>query len=286
MVAGLPPEGRKDGGKGRWRLPIFRGAPYLSKLEPEYKPEGEPVGTVGLLVGCSGNLATPWVVDAAIKLLKRAGWTVLVPHEQVCCGAPAINNGDWQTARKLAQHNIELFNRLEVDHVTSPDATCAGAMKHDYLELFVEDSQIFDEARRLAEQTVELGRLLYEAVKEGRLTFKPLDTTVTLHDSCHSTHIGDGSRWRELLQSVKGLKLREMLDSGHCCGFGGSYTFLHPSTALQIARRKLSRARETGADAVLVGSPGCLMRLQSAADEEDVDDLTIRHVAELLAEAI
>jgi len=286
MTAGFRLDNRHITGQRRWLLPIFRGAPYLPKLRTEYHPSGESVGTVGLLVGCSSNLTTPWVVDAVIKLLTRAGWKVLVPKEQLCCGAPAINNGDWQTARRLARHNIELFNRLEVDFITSPDATCVGAMEHDYPEIFAGDDRIVDEVRRLADRAVELGRLLFEALKEGRLNFRQLEASVTLHDSCHSTHIGGGGRWRELLGAIEGLELREMLDSDHCCGFGGSYTFLHHSTAVQIARRKLSRARETGADTVLVGSPGCLVSLQSAADRQDRRDPEIRHAAELLAEAL
>lgn len=273
--------GAMVGGK-LWGTPLSSSAPYLSRLESEYLPHGEVFGSVGLLPGCSGNLFVTTAVDATIKLLVSAGYRVVIPKQQVCCGAPAINNGDWNTARRLALMNANIFTELGVDYVTSPDATCCGAMAHDYSEIFEELPRKFDSVQQLSSMVTGLDQLLYDAVEKKRLSFQYADTAVTLHDSCHSTHLGDGNRWRDILGTV--IKLNKMRNSDHCCGFGGSYAFAHTESSRQIADRKIGNAQDTGAEQMLVGSPGCKVRLKSAntADRK----LQIRHVTEMLSELI
>ncbi len=271
---------------GKWSLPIFRGAPYLRRLADEYPATGKEVGSVGMLLGCSVNLSTPWIADATIKLLNAAGWRVIIPKNQVCCGAPAINNACWDIARKLARMNMTVFNRLGVDRIISADGTCANAFAYDYLELFREDDESLAEAVNLARITADLGTLLAEALDDDRLKFRKCDRVVTLHDSCHVEHVGEGSRWRDLLNAVEGLEIKELTDSDHCCGFGGSYAFFHNYTSFKIAKRKIERVVETGAGEVLVASPGCMLRLQSVVNNKAGRSVVVRHVAELLTEVI
>ena len=46
---------------------------------------------------------------AAIRVLTRNGVNVLVPNEQVCCGAIHSHLGDLEKARELARSNIDVF---------------------------------------------------------------------------------------------------------------------------------------------------------------------------------
>ena len=264
---------------------ISKQAPYLRLLANEYPATTSEIGSVGLLVGCSSNLVTTWVADAVIKLLTKAGYRVVVPKEQVCCGAPAINNGDWRMARYLAARNITLFTEVGVDFVTSPDGTCASAMRQDYLELFCEDDKQRSAAEELANKVADISSLAARAPDLGVLNLKRTGTSVTVHDSCHITHIG-GNRWRDLLKQVPGLEVREMAESTHCCGFGGSYSVFHPESSQAIARRKIERALRTGASQMLVGSPGCLIHIQRSLKPDEQRHLKVKHFAEFLAELI
>ena len=269
---------------GRFGLPVFKGAPYLDSLQELYPAIGEEQGRVGLLIGCSGNISTPWAVDAAINLLRTVGWSVVVPKTQGCCGAPAINNGQWTLGKKLASKVVRLFNDLDVTWVTSPDATCSSAMGVDYLNLFADDEVLLEEAKKLSAKTIELGNLLAKSLDDGRLKFHPLKITVTVHDSCHSIHLGGGNRWRDLLRAIPNLEIREMREPSVCCGFGGSYALMHPATSDKIAARKMNNASQTGAEVVLVSSPGCQIRLQSMEAEAGAGEQpSVRYVAELLA---
>ncbi|NIP79144.1 MAG: glycolate oxidase, partial [Gemmatimonadetes bacterium] len=47
----------------------------------------------------------PWfgsVHDATVGLLRRAGYRVVVPEAQTCCGALAAHDGHAEEARRMA----------------------------------------------------------------------------------------------------------------------------------------------------------------------------------------
>lgn len=271
---------------GTRELLPFKGAPYLFRLRESYEPDGEPLGSVALLLGCSVNIYAPEVVDAVIKLLVAGGWSVKIPRKQVCCGAPAINNGDWNTARKLAKKNLKVFTSAGTDYITSCDATCGGALGHDYSELFLRDKRLKPEFDEFSGKVVRIDGLIHESIQKGRLAFGSLKRSITLHDSCHSIHTGPTPLWREILSQVPEINLVEMDKSDHCCGFGGSYMFFHPKTSVIIADQKLQNAARSGAEEILVSSPGCMIRLKSLEQYKKNTRLKIRHIAELLAECI
>lgn len=265
----------------RYGLPIFKGAPYLDKVKEIYPAIGKEIGRVGLLIGCSGNLTAPWAVDSTITLLRQCGWTVVIPKDQGCCGAPAINNGQWKLAKRLARHNLAIFDNLDIQAVTSPDATCIAAMSHDYLNLFLGEETGEFSVERIAGKAIELSHLAAKALEEERIHFNPFKAVVTIHDSCHSTHVGKSARWRELLKAIPGLEIREMAESSLCCGFGGSFSVLHRETADKIADRKMNNAISTGAEIVIVGSPACQIRLQTNNSGENQPQ--VRMAVELIA---
>src|SRR4249919_3297546 len=59
--------------------------------------------TVQLFVTCLGDLVFPEAVADAEALLRAAGFDVVVPEAQVCCGQPAFNAGHRQAARRVAR---------------------------------------------------------------------------------------------------------------------------------------------------------------------------------------
>ncbi len=277
----------EDGGVNLDALIPFpaKGAPFLHLLKEEYPAVGEEHGSVGLLLGCSVNLYAPTVADAAIKILTMAGFRVIIPKKQVCCGAPAINNASWGVARKLARRTIKVFDDLDTNYITSCDATCAGAMINDYKEIFSGEKEGFANAEKFSRKVLQLGELMHILCDSGWLSFKTTALQVTVHDSCHSTHYLEGrANWRDILGRINGLEIIEMAESEHCCGFGGSYAFLHKEDSGKIASRKLQNAIDSGAKTVLVGSPGCALRLRTTRKNNNLEPIRIVHSIELLSE--
>lgn len=261
----------------------FRGAPYSDLLESEYPPEGRSIGRVGLLVGCSSNIFAPSVVDASIRLLNACGFTVCIPNEQVCCGIPAINNGDWDTARKLAQKNINIFIDGKYDFVTSCDSTCASTLKSGYLDIFSGFGSLRKDAELLSEKTIQLSNLLMKNFDKLESKLQIAQSDLAVHNSCHE--FGD-SNWSEILENLSQINTIDFENSSHCCGFGGSFSIMHSKTAAEIAEKKLSSFVESGAKKILIGSPGCCLHLKKYQDSLKYQDLKLEHVTDFLSSCL
>ncbi|MEL6127751.1 MAG: (Fe-S)-binding protein, partial [Pseudomonadota bacterium] len=81
---------------------------------------------VALFVTCLVDMFRPSVGFATVKLLQEAGCEVSVPEAQTCCGQPAWNSGDRETARRIAEQVIVAMEGH--DYVVAPSGSCAGTM--------------------------------------------------------------------------------------------------------------------------------------------------------------
>ncbi len=260
----------------------------LVRLLPEVlEPRGRLRGTVAFFPGCLINEVFPHLGLQAAQILSHLGYRVVTPIERVCCGAPAFNNGDLSTGRRLAEINLEIFTSLDVEAVLSPDATCGGAFTHEYEMLFPAGSQWHNLYLTFREKVVNFGDFLEKSIAEHPLlSFRPLAGQIIAHDSCHLKYLQHKSHIpRRLLELIPGLQVLDSPQSGLCCGFGGSYSLLFPNESRAISRRKLEYLRHSGGNVVMVGSPGCLWKLRSEAAQLGLD-LRIVHYLELLWESL
>ena len=103
----------------------------------EIRREAHGSPRVGLFVTCLVDAMRPSIGFAAIALLEMAGCRVEVPLDQTCCGQPALNSGDREGARRVAQRTIALLEPF--DHVVVPSGSCAATIRVHYRELFHDD---------------------------------------------------------------------------------------------------------------------------------------------------
>jgi glycolate dehydrogenase iron-sulfur subunit len=251
-------------------LPVSGAARGLAATPLE--PRGAPRGTVGLLMGCVQALLFPEVNRATALLLAHAGYRVVTPRAQVCCGALHLHWGDRDGARRLARANLAPFEG--VDWIVTNAAGCGAALR-DYGHLLGDRA-----AHRLADRARDVSELLAAALPEPR---HPVPLAVTYHDPCHLAH---GQRVREaprtLLRAIPGLRLVELADSDVCCGSAGVYNLLEPEVAGALLARKLARVAETGAEVVASGNPGCLLQLRMGLAARGLR-VRAHHPVELLA---
>jgi L-lactate dehydrogenase complex protein LldE len=234
---------------------------------------------VGLYVTCLVDAMRPSVGWAAVKLLDDAGCRVDVPS-QTCCGQPAFNSGDRQTAQALALQVIEAFDVF--DYVILPSGSCAGMMRAHYGELFKDDPDLAPRAERFAAKTYELVSFLTDVLKVPSVKAR-FDGTVTYHDSCAGLReLGIQAQPRQLLSTVEGLTLKEMQDSDICCGFGGTFAVKYPDVSNAIVSRKAERIAASEASTLLAGDLGCLMNMAGKLQRQG-KNMAVRHVAEVLA---
>jgi len=253
--------------------------------EPDSASTATPRPRVGLFVTCLVDLHRPNVGFAAIRLLERAGFEVVVPEAQTCCGQPAFNSGDVRSTEAIARTVIEAFEGL--DPVVAPSGSCAGMISAHFPELFEHDEPWRARARALAARTVELTSFLavhgrdVEAGDAGPDARYP--GVATYHDGCSGLRELDiRSQPRELLGEVEGLELREMEDTEVCCGFGGTFCVKYPDISERMVSDKAALAKQTGADTLLGGDLGCLLNIAGRMHRLG-EPMKVYHVAEVLA---
>jgi glycolate oxidase iron-sulfur subunit len=241
---------------------------------PELTPaEGTRRGKVGLLAGCVQRYLCPQVGRDSVRLLSLAGWDVVVPRGQGCCGALELHGGRIGTYRKRARALAAAFDG-DLDYIVSDAAGCGSAMKEyghwdDALAGF--SNRVRDVSQLLVDAELPLGRL---------------SITATYHDPCHLAH-GQGIRSepRALLARIPGLRLVPMADSDLCCGSAGVYNLLEPAMADRLLAMKVDRIGTTGARVVVTGNPGCLLQLAKGCAERGLT-VDVLHPVELLARSV
>lgn len=235
---------------------------------------------VALFVTCLVDLFRPSVGFAAVKLLRDAGCTVEVPAAQTCCGQPAWNSGDRETARALARQVIETFE--DYQHVVVPSGSCGATLAKDYPQMFDADDPWIGRARALGARTHEITSFLTDVLGVERVD-QAAALSATYHDSCSGLRsLGVEAQPRRLLASVEGLELRELTEREVCCGFGGTFCVKYPEISTTMASDKTRHIADTGADLVLAGDLGCLMNIAGRASREG-RSFKARHVIEVLA---
>ena len=252
----------------------------LRKELPEVMPaKGEKRGRAGLLIGCVQRFFFPQVNVATARVLSENGYEVVVPQEQGCCGSLFVHEGEREKAKELARKTIDAFDQAGVDVVVVNAAGCGSVMK-EYWELLRNDPAYGKRAEAFSKKVRDVSEILAQLPLDGRL--RELKVTVTYHDACHLAH-GQKVRKepRTILQAIPGLQLIELKESDFCCGSAGIYNLLYPDLAQQFLDRKIERIKETGAELVVSGNPGCSLQMEKGLKEQGLN-IRVVHPVELL----
>ena len=236
---------------------------------------------VGLFVTCLVDLMRPSIGFAALRLLEAAGYEVVVPAGQTCCGQPGYNSGDSAAARILALKLLKEFESC--DYIVAPSGSCAGMIRVHYPTLFANDPTVLESVTRLSGRTYELTDFLVNVIKiknipghySGRLTY---------HDSCAGLReLGVQAQPRALLAKMPGVTLAEMNESTTCCGFGGTFSVKFGDISTRMADKKCAHITRTGATAVVAGDLGCLLNIEGRLRRNGDVQTRVLHIAEVLA---
>jgi L-lactate dehydrogenase complex protein LldE len=225
---------------------------------------------VQLFATCLGDLIFPDAVADAKALLVEAGFEVVYPKRQVCCGQPAFNAGHRKAAARVARTFTRAFSR-ELP-VVLPSGSCTTMVAHYLPELLSTEPW----------EVWELSAFL--DAHGGPVAPRNAGRTVAYHDSCHMLReLGVSAPPRRLLER-SGAEVLMLPRSDLCCGFGGTFSVRQPEVSLAMADDKLGSADAVGAEALVTADPGCLMHLQGRAARTDM--LPVVHLATALARGI
>ena len=242
-----------------------------------YRAEGKKEGTVAFFTGCVMNSMMGSINKSSIRLLTAAGYDVVVPGEQICCGALANHAGLRETAAQMARTNIAAFDAANLDAIIINAAGC-GAMLKEY-PLLLDGAQAFSsKVKDIAEFLVSTR--IFERLKV------PLEQRVGYDDPCHLIH-GQGVKIepRKLLKGIPGIQFVEVEGADQCCGSAGIYNITQNELSMEILDRKMEKIQKAGIDILATGNPGCMFQFRYGAKKYGIK-LEVLHPVELLARSL
>ncbi|MFA5845265.1 MAG: (Fe-S)-binding protein [Thermodesulfovibrionales bacterium] len=230
----------------------------------------KPRGRVAIFTGCSINFLYPHLGVSLINILLKAGYEVVVPSGEVCCGMPLRTLGMEDEAIELAKKNVRIFGKLKVEAVLSLCPACVLALKNQYPKMIGKGINAAMDVSSFLLDKLDLHQLSLIAKRPA---------TVTYHDPCHLMYgLGVKKQPRELLKTI-GINVLEKKQEG-CCGSGGLFSLSYRDISNRLLQKQLGSHSETGAGTIVTACPGCMMQLSKAGK-----DRPVFHIIELIEEA-
>jgi glycolate oxidase iron-sulfur subunit len=252
--------------------PVFR-----QKRTEKSNASGE---NVLLFAGCVGEGLFARVNRATERVLRANNLNVSTPTDQVCCGALHAHAGDLKGARKLARKNIEAFDS-KAPIITN--AGGCGAMLTTYGHLFANDDELATRAANFSARVRDVSQQL--AASGMRNAPSPLEAPVTYDTSCHLLYgQRSGEASERMLRTVIGDNFVALNGSERCCGAAGIYNLMQPEMSQRVLKEKLDHVRESHADVLATGNPGCQMHIGAGACLSGMK-LRVCHPIELVDQA-
>ncbi|MBD8059375.1 FAD-binding oxidoreductase [Cellulomonas sp. JH27-2] len=225
---------------------------------------------------------SPSVAQAAVTVLRDAGYEVLVPDHQACCGLTWISTGQLDGAKKQLTHLLEVLGPFAVNGIpiVGLEPSCTAVLRSDLLDLLPDDPR----AVAVARETRTLAELLTAPTPIGpgdRWQVPDLsDVTAVVQPHCHHYSVMTWTADRRLLTDA-GAQFSAMAG---CCGLAGNFGMEkgHYDVSVAVAENSLLpalRAAEPG-DVYLADGFSCRTQGEQLAGVAGV------HLAELLADRV
>ncbi|HWF18926.1 MAG TPA: (Fe-S)-binding protein [Verrucomicrobiae bacterium] len=253
----------------------------LPSVSPATAPGGQRAGFIS---GCVMSVLFGKTNAASVRLLNRAGYEVVTPPEQVCCGALYAHSGQLELARDCARRNIDIFERQNLPLIVINAAGCGSTLK-EYGQLLRDDPQWAERARQFSAKVKDLTQVLAKTLSSGNSALQTPHSElkkVTYHDACHLAHPQHITKPpRALVRAVAGANYVELPESDVCCGSAGSYNLTEPEMAERLQRRKIENILKTGAQVVVTTNPGCLLQIRAGLAKAGAK-VEAMHIADFL----
>jgi len=210
-------------------------------------------GRVILLQGCVEPVMAPQIRAAAIRLIRRVGFEVILAEGEGCCGALSEHLGRADEAKAMAHANLAAWGRAgTLDAIITTAAGC-GTMLKSY--------------RRLVGEAVP-ARDILEFIADVGLppVVAPSGLIVAYHAACSLQHGQQIKTGPPALLAEAGFEVRTVAEGHLCCGSAGVYNILQPELATQLRDRKAANISRTGAGVVAAGNIGCMAQLSPVLD--------------------
>ena len=232
-------------------------------------------------VGCAPatDARAQKTAQAFVKILNAAGvnYATLGEGEQ-CTGDSARRAGREDLFYELAMGNVEILNEVNPPQIVTTCPHCLHTLKNEY------------PAYGGHYQVLHHSQFISQLIVSGKLVLNPDgNEKITFHDPCY---LGRQNQIvhdpRQALQ-LSGNTLVEMPRHGmksFCCGAGGAQMWKEEEPGDErVSTNRFREAQATGADALAVGCPFCMVMLTDAGKDAN-SALKVLDIAEIVAEKL
>jgi len=234
-------------------------------------------GRVALLSGCAQPVLNPGINDATIRLLRRAGYEIVLPKGEVCCGALVHHMGKEEASLENARRNVDVWTAEAdgegIDAILITASGCGTTIK-DYGFMLKEDPAYAEKAARVSALAKDITEFLTD-IELGDPVLQP-GLTVAYHSACSMQHGQKITRQPKDLLKSAGFTVKDVPEGHLCCGSAGTYNILQPEIASRLRDRKVANIEKTWPDLIATGNIGCMTQIGLGTD------IPILHTAELL----
>jgi FAD/FMN-containing dehydrogenase/Fe-S oxidoreductase len=205
------------------------------------------------------NYFLPATARAAVEVLETAGYRVIVPRANLCCGRPLYDFGMLDRAQALLLQILdELAPEIEAGiPVVGLEPSCVAVFRDELTNLFPNDAR----AQALSKQTFLLSEFLER--NSGNAPLPQLPRKALLHGHCHHKSIMKMTDEESLLRRL-GIDFQSPAPG--CCGMAGSFGFhdQHYDISAAIGELELLPAVRRAPDDWLIIADGFSCREQIA----------------------
>jgi glycerol-3-phosphate dehydrogenase subunit C len=231
--------------------------------------------------GCSTQYYEPRVGIAAVGVLEKNGFEVIVPPQN-CCGLPLLSNGEFSAARRYHKNNVKHlveYARQGIP-IVGTSTSCTLTLKEEAPELL----EMHDNNTKLvAENTYDFNEFLRILYNQGSLNldFSPLPFTLGYHVPCQYRAHRIGKPGLDILSLIPELTIVDSQAS--CCGIAGTYGYKSEKYAISMEVGKslfnFLSAEMNHSPAVICDSETCRWQITHATGKPAI------HPAELIAKS-
>ena len=259
VVAGIPQERR---------IPAFAPETFKSWFR-RHEPANAGGPPVILWADTFNNYFLPDTAIAAVEVLEAAGYEVLVPTENLCCGRPLYDFGMLGRAKELLLLVLDtLAPYIEADiPIVGLEPSCASVFRDELRNLFPRDER----ARLLSERTYLLSEFLTKCAPDFELPRLPREALV--HGHCHHKSLMKMTDEEAVLRAM-GVDFQSPAPG--CCGMAGPFGFEEEKYEVSLAVGELELL-----PAVRRAPPETLIIADGFSCREQISQCTDRHALHL-----
>jgi Fe-S oxidoreductase len=247
-------------------------------------------------VGCAGSFDEEGkkIARAMVEILNKAKVDfAILGVEEKCCGDSARRLGNEYLYQMLAAENIRLFAQYKISKIITICPHGFNTFKNEYPRLAgILASLSNEEKDHLARLEVfHHAEFIAKLLEHEMLPIEPQGVpSITYHDSCYlGRHNKIIEEPRQILKKVSSGEIVELKNSrehSFCCGAGGGLMWTEESLGKRINHLRAEEIIGSKVPVTATSCPFCLTMLRDAFKDKEKEDLQVKDIAQLVAEAL